>query len=276
MTTSGGRCWQRYFNGSRYLADVTQADVQNEIIGRLQQLVADNAFDAIYIDVAEAWLPNAAECPGTPAVSNGAWLSAWATLAERMQNEVSGPLILNSQYFTWQNLINTSAGDANRFWAAPDQIEIEFGWVYGRHGENTASGWDAKVSYMNRVHSLGTGIFVQDYENGNYDMPAKGERFGLAMYLLLNDGTDYYGTFSRDGHGSGFLGAYNADLGNATGGFYDWNGVKRRDFAGGFVLVNRGGSGTKSVSLGGTFASLFGGSASSVTLESSDGAIFLK
>ena len=42
------------------------------------------------------------------------------------------------------------------------------------------------------------------------------------------------------------------------------------------MLVNRGGSSTTTVSLGGTFASLWGGSASAVTLEASDGAIFLK
>jgi hypothetical protein len=276
MTTAGGRCWQQYFNGSRYLADVTQQDVQDEIIARLQALVADSAFDGVYIDVAEAWLPNAEDCPGTPAVSNSAWLAAWAILSERMQNEVDGPLILNSQYFTWQNLISTSAANADRFWAAPDQIEIEFGWVYGRHGENTLSGWNEKINYINRVHSLGTGIFDQDYENGNNDMPIKGEKFGLAMSLLTSNGSDYYGTFNHDGHGSAFFPGYNADLGAATGSFYHWNGLQRRDFANGFVLVNPGGEPTRSASLGATFTDLWGTTASSVTLGGADGAVFLR
>ena len=276
LTTTGQRCWQRFFNGSRYLADVTQQDVQDEIIAKLQQLVSNSAFDAIYIDVAEAYLPNAADCSGgTPAVSNAAWLTAWATLAERMQNEVPGPLILNSQYFTWNSLVSTSSTNADRFWAAPDAVEIEFGWPFGRHGEGTASGWQGKINYINRLHGLGTGVFVQDYPNGNGDFALAEEKYGLAMYLLAADAPDYYGTFNHDGHGSGFFSGYNADLGVAQGPFYTWNGLQRRDFASGFVLVNNPGGGTVSnIALGGSFTSLWGEQLSSITLGEKQGNIF--
>ncbi|HEX7456248.1 MAG TPA: Ig-like domain-containing protein, partial [Candidatus Nanoarchaeia archaeon] len=275
LTTTGQRCWQHYFNGSRYLADVTQQDVQNEIIAKLNSLVADSAFDAIYIDVAEAYLPNAADCSGgIPAVSNAAWLGAWATLAERMQNEVPGALILNSQYFTWQSLVGISSTNADRFWSAPDAVEIEFGWPFGRHGENTASGWQDKINYINRLHGLGAGVFVQDYPGNNGDFALSEEKYGLAMYLLTVESADYYGTFNRDGHGSDFFSGYNANLGASQGPFYTWSGLQRRDFANGFVLVNNPGGGTVTANLGGTYTSLWGETMSSITLAERNGNVF--
>jgi hypothetical protein len=239
LTTTGARCWQRFFNGSRYLADITQADVQNEIVAHAQALIAEPSFDGYYFDVAEAWLPNAADCPGTPVVSNAGWLAAMATLVERLQNEVPGRLILNSQFFTWQSLVSTSATDADRVWAAPDTVEIEFGWAYGRHGEATVSGAQNKLAYLDRLHGLGTAIFDQDYDNGNADFPASRRDFGLAMYLITWEPGDLYGTFNQDGHGSAFWPTYNLDPGSPLGSRYSCGaGCYARDFTGGTVTAN--------------------------------------
>lgn len=239
-TTGGAVCWQRYFEGSRALADVTQPDVRADAIAYMQAHVALPYGDAIYIDVAEAWLPNATTC-GSPTVSNAAWLTAWATFVEEIQAAVDGPLIINSQYFTWQSLIAASPANADRFWAAPDVVEIEFGWAYGRHGEGTVSGAAAKLAYIDRLHGLGTGVFTQDYPEpgGNYDFPASLETFGLAMYLVTAGPGDYYGTFNHDGHGS----AYNATLyervmGDALGPRYTCgSGCYARDYERGTVTA---------------------------------------
>lgn len=241
LTTGGQRCWQRFFVGSRYIADVTQPDVQDEIVARAHVLLADPAFDAYYVDVAETWLPNAADCQGaTPAVSNTAWLAAWATLAERLA-AVPGLLLLNSQYTTWDDLVATSPTNADRFWAAADVIEIEFGWAYGRHGEGTVAGAADKLAYLDRLHGLGTGVFTQDYPSpgGNYDFPAALETYGLAMFLITREDGDWYGTFNHDGHGSAFSPLYRSVMGDPLGPRYSCgSGCYARDYEAGTVTAN--------------------------------------
>lgn len=237
LTTTGQRCWQRFFNGSRYIADITQGDVQNEIVAKAIALEAEPAFDGLYIDVAEAHLPHAADCPGAPSVSNAAWLGAWATLAERLQAEVAGPLILNAQYTLWDDIRATSEPNALRLWAAPDVIEIEFGWVFGRHGEATPSGASDKLAYIDLLHSLGTAVFTQDYEDGNGDMTPAQEAFGLAMFFITREQGDYYGTFSHDGHGSAF--GWGQVLGDALSTRYTCGvGCYARDFEKGTVTAD--------------------------------------
>ena len=88
----------------------------------------------------------------------------------------------------------------------------------------------------------------------------------------FNDGNDYVST-----EGLGLPGqwwsAYDTDLGDATSGRYLWNGIWRRDFTRGIVLLNEPGGTTKTLSLGGTFTTTSGQLVSSVTLGASRGAV---
>lgn len=219
-TTGGAVCWQRFWDNQRALADVTQADVRDDIVAYAQ---AQTHGDAIYIDVAEPYLPSATDCD-SPAVSDAAWLAGWATLAERLQAEVIGPLLLNTQYPTWGDLLDTSQTDADRYWAAADVVEAEFGWAYGRHGEGTVSGAADKLAYYDHLHGLGTAVYTQDYPPdcpanpcGNADFPAQAETFGAAMFLITAQPGDYYGTFNHDGHGSAFAALYDRAMGDPLG-----------------------------------------------------------
>ena len=231
-----GTCWQKFFSNERYLADVTQEDVRDEIVAKAIALEAESAFDGIYIDVAEAWLPNAVEgC--VPAVTNAQWLSGWATLVERLQNEVNGPLILNSQYTTWNNLKNTSVADSDKFWAAADAVEIEFGWIDCRHGCETVAGAADYLAYLDKLHSLGTAVYTQDYDGDHGDFTAAQETFGLAMYLITREPADYYGTFSHDGQGTGFI--WSQNYGEALGPRESCgSGCYQRLYEGGLIQAN--------------------------------------
>lgn len=245
LQASSGVCYQNGFgpddNSQRYLADVTQADVQNEIIAKLQALVAESAFDGIYIDVAEAYLPHASDCQGTPVVSNADWLAAWATLAERMQNEVDGPLILNSQYTTWNSLKALDGTNADRFWAAPDAVEIEFGWIQCRHGCNTVSGAEDYLAYLDRLHGLGTAVldFERRADNSYTDYTAAQDEFGLAMYLIARESGDFYSTPSHDGQGSAFSTLWSSDYGEPLGPRSSCgSGCYQRDYENGTIQAN--------------------------------------
>ena len=75
------------------------------------------------------------------------------------------------------------------------------------------------------------------------------------------------GAFSAD---------YQIDLGDALTGHYKWNGLFRRDFDCGMVLVNQPEQLTITVPLGGNFVDLDGSTFSSVALPTVSGAVLTK
>ena len=151
---------------------------------------------------------------------------------------------------------------------AADIINLERGFNDGGLTGGTGT-WSvfAFMRYMDNVHSYGSHVVIQSYTS---DTAAA--EYNLAGYFLINDGNDYVST-----EGLGLPGqwwsAYDSDLGDATSGRYLWNGVWRRDFTHGIVLLNEPGGTTKTLSLGGTFTTTSGQPVSSVTLGASRGAV---
>src|SRR4029077_6125517 len=96
--------------------------------------------------------------------------------------------------------------------------------------------------------------------------------YSLAGDSLTNDGRDYVsstlGTLQ-----SNWWNGYSSDLGDATSGRYQWNGVWRRDFTRGFVLLNEPGAATTTLALGGSYKNRAGTFVSSVTLGAARGAV---
>jgi hypothetical protein len=140
-----------------------------------------------------------------------------------------------------------------------------------------ASGWSTLMAnYKNCIQSMatiqGTGgpyvIFQMDGAAGNW----AGARYGLCSCLLDNGYFHYNTTGPGGGSNVYMLDEFNFNLGapiagpnNATNGTYSsggltvWqNGVWRRDFSNGIVLVNPRGNGSQTVTLGGTFWHLRG------------------
>jgi hypothetical protein len=99
--------------------------------------------------------------------------------------------------------------------------------------------------------------------------------YNLAGYLLINTGKDYVNTTGGNNPTTWWT-AYDIELGNATGARYQWNGVWRRDFDNGFVLLNEPGATAKTLNLGGSFKNTSGATVSSVTLSATQGAVLQK
>ncbi len=102
------------------------------------------------------------------------------------------------------------------------------------------------------------------------------QKYNLAAYLLVNDGGDLVSTeeYDRIAPGSTWTG-FTANLGDAAGPRYRWEGLWRRDFTHGVVLMSDPGAPTASVSLGTSYTDLSGNSVSSVTLGSRSAEILL-
>ena len=156
--------------------------------------------------------------------------------------------------------------------AAADNIEMERGFNDGGIGGGTGQ-WSFSnyLSYVDWVHSKGAGVSVEPY-----NLTATSAVFELASYLLVNNGSDrliseYKATPTN------WWSGYDTDLGDATGGRYSWNGLLRRDFSGGLVLVNEPGASSKTVQLpsGATYKDLSGNTVTSVTLGARQAAVLI-
>jgi hypothetical protein len=127
--------------------------------------------------------------------------------------------------------------------------------------------WSANnlLSYIDTVHSYGKHVIFDEYGfYGDYQ---------TAAYFLVSNGGDALGNqaVTPDHWWSG----YDVKLGNALGGRYTWNGLLRRDFQNGIVLLNPPQSPTVSVKLPNTYQRDDGSWVSSITLSAKQGAVLL-
>jgi len=106
------------------------------------------------------------------------------------------------------------------------------------------------------------------------DTPA-GRMYGLATYFLVNDGGDALANDAQT-RPDLFWSGYDVRLGPPLGPRYLSDGVWRRDFAGGTVLVLEPGSDPKTVALGSGYRDLDGVARTSVSLTAASGAVLVR
>ena len=125
---------------------------------------------------------------------------------------------------------------------------------------------NAFLAFVDHVHSLGKHVIFDEYTfNGEY---------GLAGYFLINDGQDAFGNQQiRPWYTAA---EYYVQLGAPLGARYTWNGLLRRDFQNGAVLLNPNYSNSVSTSIPGNYKNTWGSSTSWVTLGGGQGFILTK
>jgi hypothetical protein len=122
---------------------------------------------------------------------------------------------------------------------------------------------NAFLRFVDHVHSLGAHVIFDEYTfNGEY---------GIAGYFLINDGRDAFGNQQV----APFYTAaeYFVDLGDPKGPRYNWNGMLRRDFANGTVLVNPARSNWVSANMAGNAFNIFGSWSQNISLSGGQGLI---
>jgi alpha-galactosidase len=100
------------------------------------------------------------------------------------------------------------------------------------------------------------------------------QEYGLAGYFLVSTGKDQISDYATtpDNWWSG----YNVNLGTPLGPYSYSNGLFRRDFTGGVVLLNEPGGGAKTINVGSGYSDLNGAGTQSVTLGARRAAILTK
>jgi putative glycosyl hydrolase-like family 15 (GHL15) protein len=202
-------------------------------------------------------------------MTDEAWKGYFAEFMEQVRSALPGVEIAhNAVWFAGGGQHDASNPYIAREVRAADYVNMERG--FNDSGLTGGTGvWSvyALMRYVDMTHSYGAHVVLQSNAR---DLTAA--EYNLAGYFLVNDGNDLVSTTVGGLPGQWWSG-YDTDLGDATSGRYLWNGVWRRDFTGGFVLLNEPGASTKSLDLGGTFTTTSAQQVSNVTLGAARGAV---
>ena len=125
------------------------------------------------------------------------------------------------------------------------------------------------LAFVDNVHSNGKGVILDG------EVPASdsdiAREYSAAAFLLVSSGKDMVADNSQTP--TYWWKGFNTDLGKAQGARYSWQGLWRRDFAGGITLLNPPQSASVTVTLPQPLKRVDGSIVSSVTLGAAQGAI---
>jgi hypothetical protein len=196
-----------------------------------------------------------------------AWQEYVTTFVEEIEHALpESEIVHNSVWFAggaqrWKNPL------VKREIAAADYINLE----RGVNDPNMAGGtgeWSLStfLSFVDAVHAQGKGVIFDSYDNGSQE-----REYNLAAYLLVSTGNDAVGDaeITPEKWWSGFQ----TNLGAASGERTTWQGLMRRDFTGGIVLVNEPQAPTRTVTLPHQMRTTGGALVTSVTLPPASGAV---
>jgi hypothetical protein len=122
------------------------------------------------------------------------------------------------------------------------------------------------LSYAEGINALNRYVVLGDNATNQQQ-----QAYDLASYFLISDGNDAIdvGTSTPTEWWPG----WETQLGQANGARYQWNGLLRRDFTGGMVLVNPPGATTQTIALPSAMQEENGDTVTSVTLPAASGII---
>jgi len=119
---------------------------------------------------------------------------------------------------------------------AADYINLERGATdSGLESGSGRWGFERFLSFVDAVHARGRGVIFMDYGTSE-----RQREYGLAAWFLISSGIDLMSSnqlhWSAPGY---FWPGYELDLQQALGPRYQWQGLLRRDFRCGIVLLNQ-------------------------------------
>jgi len=140
----------------------------------------------------------------------------------------------------------------------------------GIRGGTGTYGFETFLAHIDWLHAQGRSVVFDAQASTD-----AAREYGLAAYFLVSSGRDGLGNGPGGTPGDWWPG-YDVDLGPALGARYSWNGVIRRDFVDGAVLVNPPDAATQTLALETTYWDLSGQPQGTVTLGTAQGAVLRK
>lgn len=134
----------------------------------------------------------------------------------------------------------------------------------GITGDNGQWSIQELFRFIDTVHSLGAHINLEEFTlNGEY---------AVAAYFLVSNGMDAFGASVSP---TNWPAALDVTLGNPQGPRYSWNGLIRRDFENGMVLLNPPGKPAVTATVDGSYVDSNGSTVSNVTLDGKQGIVLI-
>ncbi len=267
---SGGSC-------PAYAADIGNSAWRQYYIDMCKALVA-KGYKGIFVDDVDMDIntSNGSGTKVTPidprtgaAMTDAAWKNYFATFMEQLRSAIPNAEIThNAVWFAGGGQHDGTQPDIVREIKASSYVNLERGFVDSGLTGGTGT-WSvfAFMRYIDNVHAYGRHVVLLSSANDTANA-----EYNLAGYFLISDGRDYVSSNLGKLPTNAWSG-YSVDLGDAKGARYQWNGVWRRDFTRGFVLLNEPGASTKTLSLGGSYKNTAGQTVTSVTLGAARGAV---
>jgi Hypothetical glycosyl hydrolase family 15 len=267
-----------------YAVDVGNPALRQEWIRQAKAEIGTQGYKGLWIDdvnmdwrVSDRYGNNI--LPIDPRTGTTMTIDAWrryvAEFMEEIRVQMPGIEILHNSIWYAGTFDGSRQGVNDQYIQrqikAADYINREAGFNDGglTNGDGTFS-YNALMNFVDTVHGLGRHVVIDSFTNG-----VAAREYGVASYLLVNNGGDGYGN-SDASYPSNWWSGYDTNLGHATGKRYLWNGLWRRDFASGTVLTNPPGSPTRSVDLGVTYLNTSGQTVRNITIGASQGLILRK
>ncbi len=153
--------------------------------------------------------------------------------------------------------------------AAANYQYIEFG-VSDRGLTGGTGIWslNSLLGYIDRLHSVNKAAIIS-----GVPLDTTSREYALANYFAVSAGVD--GMDDTVTTPDNWWAGFDVNLGSPLSARTTWNGLLRRDFTGGMVLVNPPQSPAVTVTLPGTYKRVDGTQVNSLTLQASQGAVLL-
>ena len=233
---------------TQYAADVGNQDFRNRMVNYIKaKLAAFPQYDGVYLDDVNLDLSRVA-CSGGPidprtgqVMTNDNWKRYFVEFLEQVRSSTTEKVAHNTVWY----LVPFDDPYLAREIRAADYVEMEQGFVDRGLTGSGAFAWTRKMQFVDLVHSLGANLIDHDIQTSS-DVERD---YGLANYLLFSDGTDFYSTFWEALPDQDWT-PYSINLGAALGARYQVGSSWRRDFTGGYVIVNPPPTRTASIVLG--------------------------
>ncbi len=258
---SGGSCPQ-------YAADISNPAYRHYWIENLKAELA-HGYRGVFIDDVNMNMQvgNGAEQHVAPIdpqtgepMSEEAWRHYMAQFMAEVRTAVpDAEIVHNAVWFADEHAGSANPDIASEISSA-DIVNLERG--ASDSGLTGGSGpWSLRafLAYVDEVHALGRGV-VLDGEKGD----RQSLEYNLAAYFLISDGSD--AVSGSEQTPENWWPGWNTNLGEAAGPRYQWEGLLRRDFSGGMVLLNPPGEPARTVTLPTPMRDVAGSIVTSVTL----------